>query len=93
MKTAFEWDWRKSVANLEKHGISFEEATEVFADPKRIILEDSKHSLKEKRFYCIGKTKMKGIIITRYTHRAGKIRIFGAGSWRKAKSIYAKENQ
>ncbi len=29
----FEWDSNKAQSNLEKHGISFEEATEAFFDP------------------------------------------------------------
>jgi uncharacterized protein len=29
----FEWDPKKASANLTKHGISFEEASMVFADP------------------------------------------------------------
>ncbi|MBI4467807.1 MAG: BrnT family toxin [Acidobacteria bacterium] len=28
----FEWDERKSAANLKKHGVTFEEAKTVFAD-------------------------------------------------------------
>ena len=40
----FEWDENKDVLNKEKHNISFEEAQFAFLDPKRIILEDKKHS-------------------------------------------------
>lgn len=29
----FEWDTNKAESNLEKHGVSFEEAAEVFFDP------------------------------------------------------------
>jgi uncharacterized DUF497 family protein len=36
----FEWDPRKARANLAKHGISFEEAATVFADPRVVILDD-----------------------------------------------------
>ena len=34
-----------------------------------------------------------GIVTVRFTHRAGVIRIFGAGYWRKGKVIYERENQ
>jgi uncharacterized DUF497 family protein len=30
---AFEWDADKAQSNLEKHGVTFEEAAEVFFDP------------------------------------------------------------
>ena len=29
----FEWDERKNLANQRKHGVTFEEATQVFRDP------------------------------------------------------------
>jgi uncharacterized DUF497 family protein len=33
MSVQFTWDPRKAASNLRKHGVSFEEATTVFADP------------------------------------------------------------
>ena len=52
----FEWDENKNKSNIEKHGISFEEAQLAFLDEKRIIAEDIKHRLKsEKRFFVLEK--------------------------------------
>jgi uncharacterized DUF497 family protein len=36
----FAWDSRKAARNLEKHGVSFEEAATVFADPDALEWED-----------------------------------------------------
>jgi uncharacterized DUF497 family protein len=36
MKTRFTWDPEKALRNLKKHGVSFEIAKEVFADPYHI---------------------------------------------------------
>ena len=36
----FEWDSSKAESNLEKHGVSFEEAATVFADPFAVFLDD-----------------------------------------------------
>ena len=36
----FAWDPRKAALNLRKHGVTFEEATTVFADPLALIVED-----------------------------------------------------
>ena len=36
----FEWASDKAAANLAKHGVSFSEATTVFADPFAIYLDD-----------------------------------------------------
>ncbi|MDQ3256767.1 MAG: BrnT family toxin, partial [Acidobacteriota bacterium] len=32
----FEWDDAKAISNVEKHGITFGEATEVFYDPNAL---------------------------------------------------------
>ena len=36
----FEWDSEKAASNLVKHGVSFPEATTVFADPLAVYLDD-----------------------------------------------------
>lgn len=87
MTVQFEWDEHKNNENKRKHGVTFADAIEVFADKKRIILKDTKHSTKEKRLYCIGRCKL-GIITVRFTNRNKIIRIFGAGKWRQGKKIY-----
>jgi uncharacterized DUF497 family protein len=63
-----------------------------FADPKRVIAEDTGHSVKEPRYFCFGRVG-EGILTVRFTYRAGIIRIFGAGYWRKGKTLYEQENR
>ncbi len=36
----FSWDERKAASNLKKHGVSFEEAATVFADPLAFAIDD-----------------------------------------------------
>ncbi|GEM_PF-3924087 len=36
----FSWDARKALPNLQKHGVSFEEAAAVFSDPEGLDWED-----------------------------------------------------
>ena len=91
-KPGFEWDARKDADNLEKHGVRFALAQYAFADPKRVIAEDSAHSSGEPRYFCFGQVG-EGILTVRFTYRSGVIRIFGAGYWRKGRSIYERENQ
>ena len=86
---AFEWDQEKNEANVGKHGVSFFEAQRAFLDPDRIIAEDVEHSRTEKRYYCFGRVD-KAIMTVRFTFRNRKIRIFGAGFWRKGRKIYEK---
>ena len=92
IRTSFEWDSNKDEENQRKHGVSFTVAQYAFADPRRIIAEDVNHSDNEKRYYCFGKIE-DGIITVRFTYRNNIIRIFGAGYWRKGKSIYERENK
>lgn len=88
----FEWDENKNKQNLKKHKISFEEAQYAFSDGQRIIARDLEHSNDEERYYCFGKIE-KNIVTVRFTYRNNKIRIIGAGYWRKGKIIYEKENK
>ena len=89
----FEWDKAKEKANIEKHGVSFNDAKQVFGDPDLKIDVDEKHSETEKRYHAYG--LVDGHVMTvRFTYRDdGAIRIFGAAYWRKGKKLYEKERQ
>lgn len=92
--SSFEWDDTKDGENQLKHGVSFAEAQFAFLDKNRIIAEDLGHSDKEKRYYCFGYDHLsEGILTVRLTYRKNRIRIFGAGYWRKGKKIYEQENK
>ena len=88
----FEWDPNKDHLNRKKHGIPFGVAQFVFFDPKRVVAKDLFHSVHEQRYYCVGRVG-DGIMTVRFTYRDGKIRIIGAGYWRKGKVIYERENK
>ena len=90
--TDFEWDESKDQLNQKKHGVSFAFAQLAFLDHNRVILEDIEHSADEKRYYCLGKVA-DGIMTVRFTYRLRRIRIIGAGYWRKGKKIYERENK
>lgn len=92
MKTSFEWDEKKNTKNLKKHGVNFETAQYAFLDKKRVIAKDLKHGKKEKRYYCFGRVKG-GVLTVRFTYRDNRIRIIGAGFWRKGGKLYEKENK
>jgi hypothetical protein len=88
----YEWDEAKNQLNIEKHGISFEVASEAFDDPNRLILADQCHSQDEERYFCIGKVGDM-ILTVRFVPRNGAIRIFGAGHWRRERKFYEQRNQ
>ncbi len=87
----FEWDAAKDTLNQEKHGVAFALAQYAFADSLRFIAKDEEHSGAEDRYYCFGEVEG-GVMTVRFTYRASKIRIIGAGYWRKGKAIYEQEN-
>ena len=93
MKQAhFEWDDGKDRENQRKHGVAFALARQAFLDDRRVVLEDMSHSSAEKRYYCVGRVG-EGIMTVRFTYRESRIRIFGAGYWRKGKTTYEEQNQ
>ena len=83
----FEWDELKNLINIEKHGVSFDDAINAFLDPKRKIRFNKKHSADEMRYYCIGKVENR-IMSVRFIVRGQKVRIIGAGYRREGRKIY-----
>ena len=45
----FEWDEKKNKSNYKKHGVWFEDAMKVFADPQVRSFYDDSHSTNEER--------------------------------------------
>ncbi|MBX3001163.1 MAG: BrnT family toxin [Caldilineaceae bacterium] len=78
MDDKFVWDSQKAQANLSKHGIRFEEASIVLADPMRIVLLDEEHSIDEQRFITIGYSQSNKLLLVAHVERAGKTRIISA---------------
>ena len=73
----FEWDTNKSRSNLQKHGISFEEAKEIFRGPV-LTAQDRRKEYNEMRFVSIGALSHLVVLIIAHTNRLGRIRIISA---------------
>jgi len=74
----FEWDPEKAVANLRKHGVSFEEATTVFGDPMAMNMPDPDHSLTEERFILLGLSHRLRLLVVAYAERGTRTRLISA---------------
>lgn len=74
----FEWDSGNVDKSYEKHGITPNEAEEVFLDRYSLTLDDAAHSGSEARFSAIGKTSSGSILFVTFTLRGKKIRIISA---------------
>ena len=78
MPLRFEWDPEKARRNLEKHGVSFEEAATVFGDPLSLTVDDPTHSEAEDRFVTVGGTATGRIVVVVHTDRDDSIRLISA---------------
>ena len=65
MQLHFEWDPLKAASNQRKHGVSFEMATRVFADPNA-LLEHDRVKDGEERWLTIG--MVEGFVILTVAH-------------------------
>ena len=74
----FEWDHQKAAANQQKHGVTFQEAVEVFADDYSSTVADPDHSVGEARFVIFGKTIGGRFLVVSFTERGDRIRIINA---------------
>jgi len=97
----FEWDEAKNLANQRKHGVSFEDASEIFRDPLFVSLKDRIED-GEQRWQTYGKVGNKLLMMVAHTVREEDahgatievIRIISARyASRKEQRIYEYENR
>ncbi|QTQ13906.1 BrnT family toxin [Treponema parvum] len=75
----FEWDSEKDEINIKKHGLSFEQAKDVFNDRFAVESVDKENSsLEETRYKIIGRIKTQIILFIIYTPKNGRQRIISA---------------
>ena len=74
----YDWDKNKAVANLSKHGVSFEEAKTVFEDPLYVDFYDPDHSFGEHRFILLGESVQGRLLFVSYMERNNGIRLISA---------------
>ena len=89
----FEWDLKKADRNIEKHGVSFLEASTVYRDPLELTISDPDHSSGEYRFLSIGQSNLGNLLIVSYTERKPNlIRIISARKATRRERRYYEEN-
>ena len=97
----FEWDEAKNLANQRKHGVSFEDASEIFRDPLFVSLKDRIED-GEQRWQTYGKVGNKLLMMAAHTVQEEDangstievIRIISARyASRKEQKIYEHENR
>jgi uncharacterized DUF497 family protein len=56
----FTWDPRKATSSAKKHGVTFEEAATVFADPLALAIQDEAH---EERTLLLGLSEQLRVLL------------------------------
>ena len=85
----FEWDPKKAAANVQKHGVAFQEAATVFGNPLAITFDDPDHSKDEYRHMTFGLSLQKRLLVVSHTEHRDRTRIISARLMdRKERIIY-----
>ena len=85
----FEWDDQKAASNLQKHGVSFDEAVSVFGDTRALTFSDTDHSEFEDRSRTYGSSNKSRLLVVVHTERRSNVRIISARkATRYEKGIY-----
>ena len=90
----FEWDLAKAIANLRKHGVSFDEAQSVFYDEFAVQFYDDGHSGDEERFLLLGMSTGASLLLVCHCERdsGNTIRIISARkATRRESTFYGRE--
>jgi uncharacterized DUF497 family protein len=74
----FVWDEQKNLANIRKHGVSFDEAAVACLDPNRILIFDEVHSILEDRWIVLGRVRETVLFVVETEPEAETIRIISA---------------
>jgi uncharacterized DUF497 family protein len=87
--TSFQWDQHNAVKNWERHRVSVPECEEVFFNAPLVVQEDLRHSQREPRFYCLGRTDAGRSLFVVFTIRGILIRVISARDMsRKEREVY-----
>ena len=84
----FEWDRAKNEANLERHGIGFDEAKHVFDGPV-LTRADDRRDYGENRDISLGALSPDAVLVVVHTARGDKIRLISARrANRRERTVY-----
>ena len=73
---AFEWDEQKALSNIEKHGVTFQEAAGVFFDP--FFQEGDASTSDEARSFILGYSEAQRLLLVVHVERGEGTRIISA---------------
>ncbi len=74
---SFDWD-AGNINHLSKHEVSPQEAEEIFSKQPPIAPRDMEHSVQERRYFILGKTRFNRRLFAIFTIRKSKVRVISA---------------
>lgn len=78
MSYLFEWDAAKAASNAREHGVTFDEASTVFADPLALLKRDPDHSFGEERYLLLGMSNTQTLLVVALCERPPRTRLISA---------------
>lgn len=88
----FEWDAGNLHKSWEKHGVTPQEAEEIFFNEPLVVAEDAAHSHAERRCFALGKTHEGRHLFVVFTVRSARIRVISARPMnKKERTLYGKK--
>ena len=78
MAYLFDWDPAKAAENVADHGVTFDEASTVFADSLSLLMGDPDHSEDEDRYLVLGMSVQRRLLVVAFTDRPPRTRIISA---------------
>jgi uncharacterized DUF497 family protein len=93
----FEWDPAKALANIRKHGVSFDQAATVLLDRLALTVYDDGHSQREERWFTLGLDARGDLLAVAHTYEMiepanVRIRIVSARKATKRERAITKTN-
>jgi hypothetical protein len=64
----YEWNAEKNKININKHGVSFDDAKEVFDDALHISVLDKRFNYYEQRWITLGTTKKGNLVVVAHLY-------------------------
>ena len=85
----FEWDEYNSNKIWIKHRVSSTECEQIFFNHPLVVTDDVKHSKKEKRYFTLGHTNERRLLLVVFTIRIDQIRVISARDMnKKERKVY-----
>lgn len=90
--SGFQWERGNTDKNLIKHSVENWKCEQIFFNKPILVLEDTRHSLSEKRWAAFGKTDSDRLLMVVFTRRGKMLRVISARDMNKKEKQFYEEN-